>query len=53
MIPILFAWAYGLVLYLLAWFCKVPALAVVGYVFSAWMFLSGTIQAWRYTRGND
>ena len=53
MIPILFAWGYGFVLYLLAWFCTVPVLAITGYLLCAWMFISGTIQAWRYTRDRN
>lgn len=48
-----FAFGYGVVLYLLAWYCTQPVLAGIGFVLAAWMFIAGTIQAWRESREHD
>lgn len=53
MLQVAFAFGYGVVLYLLAWYCPIPFLAGVGFVLAAWMFVAGTIQAWRNSREND
>ena len=53
MLPILFAWGYGLVLYLLSWKCPDPTLAGIGYVLALWQFIAAGIFAWRYSREDD
>ena len=53
MIQILFAWGYGFVLYMLSWYSTQPAWSIVGYILSAWMFISGGIAAWNKAREDD
>ena len=53
MIQILFAWGYGFVLYMLSWYSTQLVWSVLGYLCSAWMFITGGIVAWRNARKDD